>query len=151
MFNVKISQTQFDTRNNDNDVVEKWSSGLSPNRYPYVFRYIRPAATLNAAIYDGSSGSGFSLPNNSIDHTFQVATGVFDWPNAQKTLYVEGTSVTSSISVPAPVSNTSPVFLMRRGGTTPNRTAGELRDLLFFNIAISSSQQNQISSQLEML
>lgn len=73
------------------------------------------------------------------------------WPNAQKTLYVEGTSVTSSISVPAPVSKTSPVFLMRRGGTIPNWTAGELRDLLFFNIAISSSQQNQISSQLEML
>jgi len=133
------ASTQNDTGNNDNDVVEKWNGGAG---YPFVFRYYRSNETIQAAVWDGSSGEGISLSISS--DTWWNITGVFNWSNSQLKLYTNGgyhNTNSRSLSKTG-ISNNHPISIMRRGNNY-NYTTGSFASLMVYNRALSDAEVKQ--------
>jgi hypothetical protein len=138
-FWVYINSTQNDTRNQDNNIVEKWSQVGS---YPYTFRYVRSSQTISAAAYNGTSTNTTSVtvsPNNWVH-----ICGVFNWSSSLLTLYMNGGNVTSSttLNLTGTITNDSALNLMRRGNGF-NYATGRLSNLNIYNRALTASEISQ--------
>ena len=138
-FWVYVNSTQNDTRNTDNNIVEKWSQVGS---YPYTFRYVRSSQTIRAAAYNGTIDNTTSVtvsPNNWVH-----ICGVFNWSSSLLTLYKNGGSVTSStaLNLTGTITNDSALNLMRRGNGF-NYVTGRLSNLKIYNRALTAAEVRQ--------
>jgi hypothetical protein len=138
-FWVYVNSTQNDTRNADNNIVEKWSQVGS---YPYTFRYVRSSQIIRAAAYNGTSDNSTSVtvsPNNWVH-----ICGVFNWSSSLLTLYMNGGSVTSStaLNLTGTITNDSALNLMRRGNGF-NYVTGRLSNLKIYNRALTAAEVSQ--------
>lgn len=135
-FWVYINSTQPDTGNGDNDILEKWTAS---DGYPFVFRYVRAAGTMNAVVYapPTSAGATVSISTDTWNHV----CGVFDRSTNQLTLYVNytSTSTTDISAVTGDTTNDSDLFIMKRGGNI-NHAAGRFGELRIYPRALTAAQ-----------
>ncbi|MGA1137506.1 MAG: LamG-like jellyroll fold domain-containing protein, partial [bacterium] len=54
---IKADRIQQDTKNTDNDIIEKWSG---QSGYPYVIRYVNTSGKIYAARYDGTKSASIN-------------------------------------------------------------------------------------------
>jgi hypothetical protein len=135
-FWVYLNQTQNNTQNGDNDVVEKWSNSGS---YPFTFRYVRSTQTMEVAVYNGTSSNIASI---QISHSnWWHICGVFNWSKSLLTLYGNGGNITSSttLNLTGTITNDSALNLMRRGNGI-NYATGRIGSLKIYNRALTESE-----------
>lgn len=131
----------------DNDVVEKWSEG--GEGYPYVFRYVNRTHALHGKLqagrYDGTNNPRITSSRVINDGQFHHVAFVKDGETLR--LYIDGlldgeTEDTTS----ADTTNTSPLFLGRRGSTTrPNWFTGVIDDLRIYPYAIDEDELDALT------
>lgn len=143
-FWVLAAWEQKDTKNSDNDVVEKWSGVQG---YPYVVRYLNEKAGDNygkivAARYDGTVNPSVISKTKINDGQYHhIAFVRKTEDNSGKLyLYVDGKQeATADDNTSADTQNDSPLYLGRRGNNSSNHTnyfTGSIGRLLIFNKAL---------------
>jgi hypothetical protein len=132
---VNIDSSQVDLGNDDNDIVEKWSSVGS---YPYVIRLIRSNLTIRGALYNGSLNPGINsltiTTNTWIFITFVVNRSV-----NQILLYINNSTAVTTTITSYGNSNNSLLYLMCRGSTS-NHTKGRFGKLFIYNRVLLSTE-----------
>lgn len=138
---LRISSTQNDLGNADNNILEKWNSN-SESRYPYVFRYDRGNLKIGFSVYDGSNNPGlyFSITTNSWLHV--VAT--FNHSGQILTCYLNGVSQgTTSLSSLGSIGNSSLLGIARRhtpGGGGMNYFTGDMPVVRIYDKSLSGAE-----------
>jgi hypothetical protein len=143
-FSVYLNSTQNDTSNSDNDVIEKWSGGVGSIGYPYTFRYIRASNALQCNVYNATTVQTTSITISS--NNWWHICGVFNWSSSLLTLYGNGGQIISSraLTLTGNITNTSALYLMRRGGvSSSNYATGSLSALKIYNRALTAAEVKQ--------
>ncbi|CAC5342233.1 MULTISPECIES: LamG domain-containing protein [Planktothrix] len=145
---VKAESQQKDTKNGDNDVLEKWISGSGG--YPYVIRYINQKAgnssgIIVAARYDGSNNPSVRSTSKVNDGQFHHVAFVRSKENNQGklSLYINGKLEGSNTDTTTGNTKTnSPLYLGCRGyqNAGMNYFMGSIKGLSIYNVALSPEQ-----------
>ncbi|MGA0199806.1 MAG: LamG domain-containing protein, partial [Prochlorotrichaceae cyanobacterium] len=131
---IKADRIQQDTKNTDNDIIEKWSG---QSGYPYVIRYVNTSGKIYAARYDGTKSA-------SINSTITVNDGVFHHvafvkAGTQLLLYIDGDLAkggSGTDTVSGNTQNDSPLYIGCRGGNSKiNFFTGQIAELRLWNKA----------------
>lgn len=141
-FWVNIPQTQNNTANPDNSILEKWAGNNGSIGYPFVFRYIRATHNVVFNRYDGSSGvsivSTAAIDDDKWHHVTATKTG------SLLSLYVDGVlqSTGTDLSNLSNVNNTDKLSIGSRGllASQPNNLTGSVDEVRIWNSSLTQSQ-----------
>ncbi|BAQ64272.1 LamG-like jellyroll fold domain-containing protein [Geminocystis sp. NIES-3709] len=133
---VKANPNQQDLRNNDNDIIEKWSGDSG---YPFVIRYIRSTGRISVARFDGSNNPGITSNSSINDGKYHHIAFVKE--GTQLRLYIDGRLEGSTTDTTRnSTTNNSPLFIGRRGGNTPNHFRGEIDEVRIWNKVLTQQE-----------
>ncbi|OQW93337.1 MAG: hypothetical protein BWK79_11650, partial [Beggiatoa sp. IS2] len=118
---IQANAQQKDTKNGDNDVVEKWSH-LGTRCYPYVIRYMNQTHSANGAIfvarYDGQNNPAIASKAKVNDGKFHhiVFARTTENGKGKLSLYLDGKlDGTVDDTTTGETKNNSPLFIGQRG------------------------------------
>ena len=141
---VKIpSANQPNVDYTDNDILEKWD--FSSAAYPFVIRYLNQTDGLDnrgkikVARYDGNNNpsiiSSITLNDDRWHHIAFVKNG------SNLTLYIDGiSSGTTTDNTSGTTTNTSPLYIGRRGGTFTNYFNGSIDEVRIWSVAKTAAE-----------
>jgi len=135
---VQADSQQKDTKNGDNDVVEKWTHLVEGMPYPYVIRYLNQTHSANGAImvarYDGKNNPVITSKARINDGKFHhvVFARMTENGKGKLSLYIDGKlDGTTDDTTTGETKNNSPLFIGQRGrpgGTGINCFGGSVKD-----------------------
>jgi hypothetical protein len=132
-------------------LMEKWESG---GFYPYVVRYFTNLKSVYYASYNGSVIVRVDSTNNSIvTNAWNFVVGTFNFPDTRMRVYVNGSlnAENTSASISGTISNSEPVYLMRRGGPFPLSMTGKLAFVNIVNRELTAAEISRMYQETQPL
>ncbi|XCN73096.1 MAG: LamG-like jellyroll fold domain-containing protein [Candidatus Electrothrix aestuarii] len=138
---VWVNAEDYQPANNRpaNAIVEKWSGGNSG--YPYIIRYLNQTGKVRVARYD-------RVNNPAITSTMPLEAG---WNHIEFTkfgkdlkLYINGVlDGTTTDTTTGNTTNSSPIYIGRRGGSMPTYFSGTVDELRIYPYATTEIREMQ--------
>ncbi len=136
------ADSQVDTLNDDNSIVEKWSG---VGGYPYVIRYVNSSGNIYAARYDGTFGPAVGSTTVINDNQFHHVAFIKRGTNLY--LFIDGVEQgTVPDTTTGDTTNTSPLFIGMRGNGI-NHFKGAVDDLQIYARALSDAEVQALFSE----